>query len=204
MSNKNPVVMYDSPEAASVKTVTGWVSRCGRFFGDNEHLARWVGSTHIKCEKNNNHPAYEINSYCRDCYDEGRQKKFEQMPSKAWDGDSPIALFDCDNFFFSKTDLFDYLVDNDIHISNAQLVHCRPTYPREINPTEYYEDDLPDGAEVDAELKAAFDALNEVIKKQGPLCWYQDDVKVELSPAQIQEFDRDLQAALKFNDDQQA
>jgi hypothetical protein len=33
--NNEKVVMYDSPEAASLQTVTGWVSRDGRSEGQN-------------------------------------------------------------------------------------------------------------------------------------------------------------------------
>ena len=55
MADKS-VIMYDSPEAASIKTITGWVSSAGRFWGDNEHMARYDGSTHMKCKNNPDHP----------------------------------------------------------------------------------------------------------------------------------------------------
>ena len=42
------VVMIDDPRAATLVTVTGWRSRDGRFYGDNEHSARWAGCTHVK------------------------------------------------------------------------------------------------------------------------------------------------------------
>ena len=35
---EKPIIMEDSPEAASIKTVTGWVSRTGRFWGNDERL----------------------------------------------------------------------------------------------------------------------------------------------------------------------
>ena len=34
------IIAYDSAEAASIQTVSGWVSRAGRFFGNDEHMAR--------------------------------------------------------------------------------------------------------------------------------------------------------------------
>jgi len=50
--NKEPekIVPYDSAEAASIQTVTGWVSRSGRFWGNDEHMARYDGCTHRKCD----------------------------------------------------------------------------------------------------------------------------------------------------------
>jgi len=43
-------VLYASDEAAQLVTVTGWRSRTGRFYGSDEHLARWDGCTHQICE----------------------------------------------------------------------------------------------------------------------------------------------------------
>ncbi|HAT6800607.1 TPA: hypothetical protein JAN03_00980 [Citrobacter freundii] len=51
------IVMMDSDEAASIQTVTGWVDRHGRFWGGDEHQARWCGATHRKCKnKPDEHP----------------------------------------------------------------------------------------------------------------------------------------------------
>ncbi len=36
----DPIILPDSPLAARHRTVTGWVSRDGRFFGDDEQTAR--------------------------------------------------------------------------------------------------------------------------------------------------------------------
>ncbi|WP_244858805.1 hypothetical protein [Pseudomonas sp. B2021] len=58
------VVMYEPPQAASIQTVTGWVGADGRFWGKDEHMARWCGATHRHCEKNPDHPIHEIRSYC--------------------------------------------------------------------------------------------------------------------------------------------
>ncbi len=81
MNSHSPkVVMMDSDEAASIQTLTGWVDRQGRFWGDNEHQARWSGSTHRKCGKHpEQHPAYPSNSYCESCRKEDRRAKFAEM-----------------------------------------------------------------------------------------------------------------------------
>jgi hypothetical protein len=57
------VVMYESSEAASIQTVTGWVGADGRFWGNDEHMARYCGATHRHCEKNPDHPIYEVRSW---------------------------------------------------------------------------------------------------------------------------------------------
>lgn len=189
MSDK-PIIMRDSPLAASIKTVTGWVSSNGRFYGDNEDLARYDGATHQKCKNNPEHPIHETRSYCKVCSEENSQKRFHEYPSKPWDGSTPVVIHESDEFFFSIGDLFDHLCDNEIQLSSVQLVHCKPEYPREIEPNDYYCDELPDGHDVSSTLQDAFDALNKIIREEGPLSWHQDKFKVEFSPEQLSDFER--------------
>lgn len=66
------MILASSPEAASIQTVTGWVARDGRFWGDDERMARYCGSTHSICEKNPAHGPVENRSYCEACYAERR------------------------------------------------------------------------------------------------------------------------------------
>ncbi|MDD1011817.1 hypothetical protein M5G27_30705 [Pseudomonas shahriarae] len=84
MPEQKPIIMYDAPEAASLKTLTGWVSADGRFFGGDENLARYCGATHRRCEVNPEHPIYEVNSSCDECRHARRQAKFAAMPIKEW------------------------------------------------------------------------------------------------------------------------
>jgi len=42
------IIKYDSPDSAKyVKNIEGWVSKNGKFFGKDEHIARWDGCTHV-------------------------------------------------------------------------------------------------------------------------------------------------------------
>ena len=58
IQNKEPekIVTYDSAEAASIQTVTGWVSRSGRFWGNDEHMARYDGLPPFSNDFNRSHP----------------------------------------------------------------------------------------------------------------------------------------------------
>ncbi|WP_322847378.1 hypothetical protein [Pseudomonas sp. B33.4] len=107
MSAQKPIIMYDAPEAASLQTVTGWVSSGGRFFGDDENLARHCGATHRRCEVNPEYPIYEVNSSCDECRHVRRQAKFAAMPVKDCAGE-PLVIFDGDRYLFEKDDLRDY------------------------------------------------------------------------------------------------
>ena len=43
--SETKIVLLEDAEAATLKTVTGWVSRDGLFFGSDERTARWSGAT---------------------------------------------------------------------------------------------------------------------------------------------------------------
>ena len=179
---KKPTIMYESPESASIQTVTvtGWVASNGRFWGNDERMARYDGSTHRQCEKNPAHPVYETGNYCRACRDEQMQAKFDALPRKEWDGDTPLVVFDDDRYFFDAESLRDYLQDEGIAPADIQLVFCVPTHAREIDPNEHFCDDLPEDGEVSAELCAAFEALNAIIRKEPPLSWSEGKVAAVL------------------------
>ncbi|MBD2811880.1 hypothetical protein ID853_13525 [Xenorhabdus sp. Vera] len=173
----NPIIMYDSPEAAQIKTVTGWISRDGRFWGDDEHMARYAGSTHHTCENNPEHPICYKHGYCELCRAKMRLAEFNAMERKEWDRKTPLVIFDTDQFFMHEDDLDDYLDnycdEHEITPSELQLVICEPNYPDEINGEDYFSDDLADGGELPGALQQAFDALNAEIRNSPPLSWSQ-------------------------------
>ena len=187
MLKEKQVIMYDAPEAASIQTVTGWVSADGRFFGQDEHLARFCGATHRRCKNNPEHPAHEIRGYCQPCHAEKRAKVFEAMPVKEWDGE-PLVDFDGDRYFFDAGSLHDYLIDSDVSLSALRLCICEPNMPREIDPSDVFSEDLPDNGKIsDDQLVAAFDLLNEMIRKAEPLSWSQGKYAVLLPQSFIDE-----------------
>ncbi|WP_434706873.1 hypothetical protein J3Q07_08150 [Pseudomonas sp. D4-18] len=181
------VVMYESLEAASIQTLTGWVAADGRFWGNDEHMARWCGATHRRCEKNPEHPIYEVRSYCRQCYEEGRRAKFAAMPVKEWSGE-PLVIFDGEQYFFDEDSLRDYLVDSDIDLADLKLCICEPNYPSQIDPADHFCDDLPEDGEIrDDQLLAAFELLNEMIRQSEPLSWSEGEYAAQLPQSLIDE-----------------
>ena len=187
MTAQKPIIMFDSPEAANLQTVTGWVSANGRFFGNDENLARYCGATHRRCEKNPNHPIYEIRSWCKQCHQDSRQAKFAAMPVKDWAGE-PLVIFDGDRYFFDEDSLRDYLIDSGIELADLQLCICEPNYPSEIDPADHFCDDLPEDGEIrDDQLLAAFELLNEMIRQSEPLSWSEGEFAARLPQSIIDE-----------------
>jgi hypothetical protein len=181
MKNDEEVVMYNAPEAAKfVTNISGWVSRHGQYWGSDEHMARWSGCTHKLCDCGK--PMTKSYTACNECRAKNDVERYNAMPFKEW-SDEPLYSRSADEYFFNAEDIYDYCENNECTPDSLQLVICEPRYAREIDPNEYYCDDLPEDGEVDGELEAAFKELNEKIKAYDtPLSWHPSKVRTSVPP----------------------
>lgn len=180
---QKPIVMYDSDEAAKQETLTGWVSRRGMFFGSGnnaEHIARYDGCTHVRCACGE--IVEKSWTACQKCRDRKADERFADLPSKEWDGKTPLCLFRSDTYFCDEQELADYCEEHDTTPEQLQLMLCEPQYATEIDPNDHYHDLLPDDGEVTGELWAAFEELNQRIREyREPLCWMEGKYRAILS-----------------------
>ncbi|CDH33260.1 hypothetical protein [Xenorhabdus bovienii] len=107
------------------------------------------------------------------CHTEERQNRFNAIERQQWDRETPLVIFDTDQYFLDEDDLDDYCDEHQIKPSELQLVICEPNYPSEIDGEDYFLDDLPPDGELPYELQQAFNALNAVIRNSPPLSWSQ-------------------------------
>ena len=173
MSDKEQI-LYDSPEAAQFKTgISGWVSRDGRFYGEDEHLARFAGSTHRRCDDCG---AVNRTGYgCPTCAEKTAAARFAGFPVEKWDGESPLCLFDSDKYFFGE-EVLDWLAD---HPEGVRICKCKPGYLGLID-TDNWADDLPEDGDLPGRVEEAVVALNQAIAAAGPSCWWQDDIAIDV------------------------
>ena len=158
------IILPSSDQAASFQTVSGWVSRNGHFFGNDERLARYDGSTHRECPKCSK--VIEKNNYCRDCHANGEIEKYQKMERREWNGTDGLYSQAHDKWFFGYDELSDYCEWNHVvSLDDLRLIICQPVYAREIDPLEFYESDLPEDGEVPSDLFAAFEELNKTIRE---------------------------------------
>ena len=181
------VVMYDSPEAATRVDMPGWKSRLGHFYpGDNkssEHGARWSGCTHQKCACGK--VMRQGETRCDSCQAKIDCDKYYALPIADWDGDTPTCDDDRDKYFWDKDQLMDEMYwqleeatkrgeEPEMHV-----VICEPHYLHQLDGSEW-EDDLADEGELSDEVGEALDALNAVLKAQGPSCWYPGKQRIDV------------------------
>ena len=181
MNKEEFVVLIDSQEAATYKTgLSGWVSRSGRFWGEDERMARFDGCTHKNCDTCGG--LVRINSYCRPCYDAMRDEKFKSFEIKEWDGQTPLNIWGEDVFFFCEEDLEDYCIDNDITPDQLQLVFCIGKNINTIDEGQLL-DSLHEDAELPKDVSDALDRLNKAILAAGPQTYFPGNIAARVSMA---------------------
>ena len=175
------IVMKDSPEAATLQTVTGWVSRLGHFYGKDESAARWDGCTHVKCSACGE-PAEKSWTMCKACRDEKALKAFEALPSSSWDGFGTIYS-DALGKYYSDIGSIEDDVEEGGSLEPLRLLLCEAIRPRHVDIENLCEDRLPDdgdNVELPIELMNAVDALNKVIDTMEPTAYVPAKVRLAL------------------------
>lgn len=169
--------MYDSDEAATAKTLTVWVSSGGRNFL-NEHSARYDGSTHTRCEcgKLTRKPCTK----CEQCKEKAAEEKFQKLPFKEWDFETPVYSKRYDKYFFDEESIIDFIFEEleDEEDKDLRLLLCIPQNYHELDGS-YWEDILPEDGEIDDRLQKAIDALNEVVHKLPVASWIPSKTRTE-------------------------
>jgi hypothetical protein len=186
MSQPETIILYDSAEAATHKTVqqTGWYSSTGRFWGDDEHMARYDGSTHRRCDCGEVHTNQ---SYCTPCKDKREAAKFLELDRAAWDGTTMVYSQTAERYFHDKDDLAAFIEgqrQKDIVVTAAslQLVLCEGRLPSEIDLVEIWSDDMPedgDESHIPSAILDALETLNKAIKDNAtPLSYWPTEIAV--------------------------
>lgn len=179
-----PIVMSDSPEAAKQMTVTGWVSRLGHFYGDDERIARYDGCTHRPCETEGcARPTPKHWIYCEDCRHRREVARYLAMPAAPWDGSSMI--FANDEYFSDLESFLEHCEDEGIEPETARPILCEPNMAREVE-SDYWQDEVSEDGELPDELEAALDALNKVIREgKFVLSWSSGKTRLDLTASAV-------------------
>jgi hypothetical protein len=170
------IILDTDDNAARLVTVELWQSSRGNLY-NNEQAARYDGCTHRACDQCGK-PTVKHYLICDECRDIKEIQKYAAFTTKLYNGE-PIYSERDDVYFFSYQELYDYLIEFDgfVDINNElmialRIVFCEPNYPQEIDPNDYFCDELHEDGEIDGELLAAFDKLNEAIRAyKKPLSW---------------------------------
>lgn len=179
MSEK--IIFEDSPEAVRKELREVYFSADGRAFFD-EHTARYVSSTHKKCNNCGN-VTEKYRTLCDKCVSEKNDEKYNALQFKEWDKKTPVVLFGSDLYFCELSEIEDYCEENGLSFSDLQLCICKPNKPWELD-SSIYEDLFPGDADFDydfPDLNRLFDEFNEKLKKLDlTLSWSQGKYRTSI------------------------
>lgn len=169
-NNDKEIVLSTSDKAARfVENISGWVSRHGRFYGKDERLARYDGSTHRPCESCGK-PTEKSYLKCYSCRDRAHKERHAKRTVEEWDEKGLLYSFYADEYFRSWDEVDDYALENDVELSAMQLVICDPVYLSKID-SDYWCDELSEDGELPAAVQEALNDLNMAIQEAGPVSW---------------------------------
>ena len=161
-------------QAAEIKTgIEGWVCKtCRRFYGEEEHLARYCCAASRKCGNEGcQGRATSAYIYCDDCLDKRRLAKWHALPAVPWDEKTPLVLHDDDRYFFSADDLYEYAEELGVKPEDLRLVLCVEERKPTFDMYEFLQDYLVDGQEYDADWEEIDKKVNAWIKENVPVVW---------------------------------
>jgi hypothetical protein len=175
MNDKEEIFIKGENDGAVFKEdISGWVSRNGRFYGKDEKLARYDGSTHSRCECGSLITKSWI--CCEGCRAQKRKERYNSLPlNESFAGDTPCADFDGDEYFFDQSSLFDYMFENDLTPEMMMLVDLKDAKLRTVDD-DYFLEDGPEEVDVlPANVAQKLEELNQAIRdfnKDGAI-WFE-------------------------------
>lgn len=178
-----PVVMYESDEAAvhETRSLTGWWSADGRFWGDSEGVARYAGSTHRKCECGEIMEKHYTK--CKECRHKATVAKYDTLERVPYEGQF-LTDYDGDRYYWSFDDVLDAIEAGELS-SDPLLVIAEEHYGRPIDVADLLCDDLPEDGDLPLDLIDAERALNKAIKDAGPLSYMPSNKVPKFSEQEI-------------------
>lgn len=167
-------------DAAEIReNIKGWVcKKCSRYWGNDEHMARWCCSDDHPCKcGNRKSKRYTV---CDSCRSKKTHDEWFALPEHEWDGEFPVGVWDTgDEYFFDECSLIEYLCERyevsdpkeltDEQIESVWFCACWQHKPRCFELGDYLSDDLPEDDETD------FDDIDKIVNdwiaENAPKTW---------------------------------
>ena len=181
------IKLFDDTNLVEYRTdLEGWTGPNKLYYGkgeEGERKARLANCTHKKCECGN---IFLKTSYCTKCSERRSKESFLKLEAVEWDGESMMCLRYDDRFFYDMEDVLEYCEDEDIEISDLELMLCE----KEVKISEINIDELNEGyCSGDGEQGVTYhhpdiakkvEELNELIRNAKPVLWFQTNKRIKI------------------------
>jgi hypothetical protein len=171
--------MLDSPESATPHTLTGWLSRQGRFY-EREEAARYDSCTHRPCQECGA-PAEKMYIRCVPCRAAADRARFLALPTAPWTDDNPVFIYDSDECFWDEGELEDWCADHEVAVTDLMLVHGKSQRPPQFDAADLLNDYLGEDYDVPRAVIDAMEAFNAAIRTHLTTMWYPSKTAVDMS-----------------------
>jgi len=159
------IIMFDSPEAAQYRTnISGWVSRGGVYFGDDEFsecAARQAGCTHMLCRSCGATPTPEHRPVCPACSAAAERTWYDSLPRAEWDGQALLYSEVQGRYYTSPGNATASLCAGET-LADLRLTICTPNYASPIDP-DYFADEMGEDSELPADIHDAMEEFNRAV-----------------------------------------
>jgi hypothetical protein len=177
MRTKEPVIRYEDA-AERRENIAGWVCRkCSRYWGEDEHMARWCCSDDHPCKCGNRKSKHY--TVCDSCREKKAHDSWFAMPEHEWDGEFPIGTWDDDKFFWDEESVAEYLCEacevsdpeelTDDQIETVKFCLCEQ-HKHEFELAGSISDYLPE--DDDTDFREIDKIINDWIAANVPKVWF--------------------------------
>ncbi|MCS4164421.1 hypothetical protein [Sphingobacterium sp. BIGb0116] len=117
---------------------------------------------------------------CSVCQSLDEIVKYNELPLVEWDGESALALYNDDLYFFDYESIEQYCEEHETEISSLLLVVCERSYFGHID-YEHFADNVHEDWEPSTEMKAKLEEFNKFLDSQSTETWFPSKKRVDLT-----------------------
>lgn len=162
------IILPESDEAAQYRTLTGWVDRHGRYWADDERMARWSGATHLHCDTCGAVIRKHGYTICDDCREERDVAAYNKYKTQPHDGGWCYSeAHEC--FFEDEDEVEEYMAENNVTWDDLRMCATTPNYLFTIDEDTWSDVLHEDGPGLPSAVDEALSVLNSAIEKSEPI-----------------------------------
>lgn len=182
MSSKKEIRYEDS--AIHKSGIVGWVcTECDRYWGTDEHMARYCCSTSFPCKCGKRRKG--CRTLCEECIEKRRRAKWDAKEKHPWPSDLSVnpVVVQGDRYFFDEGSWLDWIEDELGEFPDLDLIDLEPEIAEAQDPPLFDLNDwlhsyLP---EDDYVLAPPDDEINKLIREHAPKTFFGTGKAIDVS-----------------------
>ncbi|MFD2599882.1 hypothetical protein ACFSQ3_13070 [Sphingobacterium corticis] len=122
---------------------------------------------------------YTYEKLCGDCHSKKIISRYNELELVEWDGETPLVIFNDDQYFFNEDDIIAYCEDSECQPSDLMLVVCTTSNLSQID-FDHWIDEVHEEWEPSTELIAKLKEFNEFLAQESSNTWFEGKKRVTL------------------------